>query len=188
MVSFQASSALTPAFSVRRGVPEDNSLLSRLGRETFLHAFGPDNTTEDMQLYLRSSFSPEIQAAELTEPSSVFLIAELDNAPVGYARLLEGHPPHGVTGNRPIEIVRIYARAEWIGRGVGAALMQACLREAALRECDTIWLGVWERNRRAIAFYSKWGFVPVGSHTFLLGTDLQIDTLMARPVPTLGVA
>lgn len=172
------------AFSVRKGTPRDNVLLARLGAETFKDAFGADNTPEDMQLYLRKSFSPEMQAAELADPASVFLVAELANEPVGYARLVESAAPHAVVGLRPIEIVRIYARPEWIGHGVGATLMQACLREAALRQCDTVWLGVWERNQRAIAFYAKWGFVPVGYQPFLLGTDLQTDTLMARPVST----
>jgi ribosomal protein S18 acetylase RimI-like enzyme len=179
---------VTAAFSVRRAKPEDSLLLSRLGAETFLHSFGPDNTPEDIQLYLQKSFSPEIQARELAERTSVFLIAELASEPVGYARLLESHPPPGVAGSRPIEIVRIYASPEWIGRRVGATLMQACLHEATMRQCDTIWLGVWERNQRAIAFYGKWGFAPVGSHAFLLGTDLQTDVLMARLVPALGAA
>jgi len=179
---------LPAALSVRRATHQDNVLLSRLGAETFEYAFGPDNAPEDMQLYLHSSFSPEVQAAELADHSSVFLVAELAGEPVGYARLLEANPPPGVIGSRPIEIVRIYALPDWIGHGVGPTLMRACLKEAALRECDTIWLGVWERNARAIAFYTKWGFVSVGSHAFLLGNDPQTDTLMARPVPTLGAA
>jgi len=179
---------LTATFSVRKGTPEDNILLSGFGAKTFLHAFGPENTAEDMRVYLQKSFSPEIQSAELADPSSVFLIAELASEPVGYARLLESPPPPGVAGSRSIEIVRIYASPSWIGHGVGATLMDACLREAALRGCDTVWLGVWERNERAIAFYANWGFVPIGSHPFLLGTDLQTDVLMARPVVTLGAA
>jgi len=179
---------VSASYSVRKARAGDNLLLSRLGAETFVHTFGPDNTAEDMRLYIQNSFSPEIQAAELATPSSVFLIAELATEPVGYARLLESDPPGGVTGSRPIEIVRIYARPERVGHGVGARLMQACLEEAALRQCDVIWLGVWGQNRRAIAFYAGWGFVPVGSHDFLLGTDLQTDTLMARPLHPLGAA
>jgi ribosomal protein S18 acetylase RimI-like enzyme len=69
-----------------------------------------------------------------------------------------------------------------IGRGVGAALMQACLEEAGRRGCETVWLDVWERNPRAIAFYRKWGFAEVGNQAFQLGEDLQNDILMARAV------
>lgn len=182
----ELGSTMTAAISIRRGMPADNALLSRLGAESFTHAFGPDNTPEDMRLYLQKSFSPEIQAAELAEPASVFLIAQVESEPVGYARLLEGDPPSSVSGSRPIEIVRLYASPAWIGRGVGAALMESCLAEAARRQCDTVWLGVWERNARAIAFYAKWGFTPVGSHSFLLGTDPQTDTVMTRSVAAPG--
>jgi ribosomal protein S18 acetylase RimI-like enzyme len=171
---------------IRPAHPEDNQLLFELGAETFSDAFGRDNTPHDMELYLTSAFSPEIQAGELADPSSLFLIAEVHGQPAGYARLLEGRPPAQVTGPRPIEIVRLYARTQWIGRGVGTVLMQACLAESKARGCDTIWLGVWEMNRRAIAFYQKWGFRQVGSHQFLLGDDLQTDWLMERPLVPSG--
>lgn len=101
---------------------------------------------------------------------------------MGYARLMEGAPAAGITGLHPIEIVRIYARKEWIGHGVGAALMRACLSEAEKRGCDTLWLGVWERNLRAHAFYRKWGFAEAGTQTFQLGDELQNDFLMQRSI------
>ena len=84
--------------------------------------------------------------------------------------------------SRPIEIVRFYARTRWIGRGVGRGLMEAVLREARARGHDRVWLGVWERNERAIAFYKKWGFIKVGSQPFQLGNDIQTDLVMARVV------
>jgi ribosomal protein S18 acetylase RimI-like enzyme len=93
-----------------------------------------------------------------------------------------GHPAAGGAGAHPIEIVRFYSVKEWIGRGVGAALMEACLGEAARRDCDMIWLDVWEQNPRAIAFYRKWGFEVVGEQAFQLGEELQRDLLMQRPV------
>ncbi len=78
--------------------------------------------------------------------------------------------------------MRLYARRDWIGRKAGAALMQACLDEAAAKRNDTIWLDVWEKNARAIVFYERWGFVEVGSQPFRLGEDIQNDLIMARPV------
>lgn len=170
------------AVRIRRANEGDNVLLSKIGVETFSDAFRSYNTPHNMEMYLRSSFSPEIQAAELAEPLSLFLIAEVDGKPVGYARLREETAPSTVSGSRQIEIVRFYARTKWIGRKVGAALMQACLREAAAKGCDVIWLDVWEKNERACAFYQKWGFKQVGSQPFRLGDDVQVDLLMERPV------
>ncbi len=167
---------------IRYAMSADNTLLADLGASTFRDTFAADNTPEDMAAYLAAAFSPEKQAAELADPASVFMIAEMEGSVVGYARLKAGQPPAAITGLRPIEIVRIYARREWIGQGVGAALMQACLDEAAKRGHDTIWLDVWERNPRARAFYEKWGFVTVGTQTFQLGADLQHDLLMQRSV------
>jgi ribosomal protein S18 acetylase RimI-like enzyme len=65
---------------------------------------------------------------------------------------------------------------------VAAALMQACLDQARKAEHDVVYLGVWEHNPRAIAFYRKWGFEKVGEHVFLLGDDEQTDWLMLRPL------
>jgi GNAT superfamily N-acetyltransferase len=166
---------------LRYATADDNLLLAELGAHTFYDTFVTDNTPENMAAYLAASFSPQKQAAELAEPGSVFLIAEIGAVVVGFAHLKEGPPPEGIPGEHPIEIVRIYACKEWIGKGVGALLMQGCLDEAVKRGCDTVWLDVWERNSRSLAFYRKWGFAEVGTQTFQLDDDLQHDLLLQRP-------
>ena len=167
---------------IRNAASTDAALLADLGARTFRDTFGPDNTEADMNEYLASAFAPEIQAEELADPASTFLIAEAVATAAGYARLRLHSSPPCVGGETPIEIARFYADAPWIGRGVGAALMTACLDVACQNRCDVICLDVWERNFRAMAFYQKWGFAIVGSQPFLVGSDLQTDLLMARPV------
>jgi diamine N-acetyltransferase len=167
---------------IRYATASDNILLAEMGAETFDDSFAAENTPENMAIYLAQAFSPEKQARELADPFSTFLIAEAEGLTAGYAHLKFGEAPATIASPRPMEIVRFYARKPWIGKGVGARLMQACLREAERASCDTIWLDVWERNLRAIAFYRKWGFVQVGTQVFQLGDDLQRDLLMARPV------
>lgn len=169
-------------FRLRLATAADNELLAQLGAETFFDTFAADNTPENMAAYLAASFSPEKQAQELADPATRVLILEAHDAPAGYTRLRFGPAPEMIAGRQPVEIVRFYARRPWIGRGVGARLMQACLAEAAQAGCDTIWLDVWERNPRAIAFYERWGFQRIGRQVFQLGDDRQTDWLMARPV------
>lgn len=166
--------------NVRYATADDDTLLSELGARTFNDTFAADNTPENMTSYLADSFSPEKQAAELEDPRSVFLIAEADDAAVGFARLKEGHPTAAIMGAHPIQLVRMYACKEWIGHGVGATLMRACLKEAEKRSCDTVWISVWENNTRAQIFYRKWGFVEAGTQIFQLGDDPQNDLLMKR--------
>jgi diamine N-acetyltransferase len=169
-------------FSIRFGTVADNVLLAEMGAETFADSFGAANTPENMRAYLAASFSPEIQARELADMDSRFLIIEQNGAAVGYAQVSFGQAPANVVSQKPMEIVRIYARRDWLGKGVGAQLMQACLHEAERAGCDVVWLGVWEHNPRAIAFYQKWEFERVGTHTFQLGEDLQNDWIMTRRV------
>ncbi len=167
---------------IRYAKTSDNILLAEVGAETFADSFAAENTPEDMAIYLAQAFGPEKQAIELADPASRFLIAESKGLTAGYARLRFGEAPAAIVGQRPMEIVRFYARKPWIGKGVGAQLMQACLQEAERAGCDVVWLDVWERNLRAIAFYRKWGFVEVGTQVFQLGKDPQHDLIMARPV------
>src|SRR5262249_17966108 len=147
------------------------ALLAELGASTFSDTFAADNSAEDMAEYLGSSFGLEIQTAELNDPQSIFLVAEIDGVASGYAKLHSGPIPTGVTDARPIELVGLYVAKEWLGRGVGAALVEACLTSARERGHRTIWLGVWERNHRAREFYRRWNFLEVGTHLFQLGAD-----------------
>lgn len=168
--------------SIRVAGPEDAGRLAEIGARTFRHTFARDNTPEDMAAYLAVAFGPALQAAELADAGTTFLIAEAVGEIAGYARLVRSPAPECIPAGRPIEIRRIYAAEAWLGRGVGAALMRACLREAERQQCNVIWLDVWECNERAIAFYRRWGFAEVGTQIFVLGSDLQHDLLMARRV------
>lgn len=163
---------------IRYATREDAKMLSELGAKAFYDAFAKDNTSENMDAYLRNSFSPEIQFHELSQPDIVFLIAQSGDVPLGYAQLIINSRDEAVHGNSPLEIRRIYVLQEYIGQGVGKELMNATIREAKHRACDCIWLGVWEKNQRAIEFYKKWGFYEVGNHRFFLGEDAQNDLVM----------
>jgi len=171
-----------PPVTIRRGTLADAGLLSELGARTFSETFAGDNTPEDLAAYIATSFNVAQQTAELKDPYSTFLIAEVDGKAAGYAMLHDGEPEKGVEGAKPIELVRLYVSRDWLGRGIGEQLMRACIDEARQAGHETIWLGVWERNARAQAFYRKWNFRTVGEHMFQLGSDLQRDLLMERPL------
>lgn len=176
------SGALTSPITIRRAAPADAARLAAFASGAFVDTFGADNTPEDMTAYLAESFGEAVQRSELEDPEVTVLLAESDKELVGYAMLRDGAVATPVDSTRAIEIARLYAGKPWIGAGIGALLMRSCLTEARSRDKDTIWLGVWERNARAIAFYRRWGFADVGSQSFQLGGDLQSDRVMARRV------
>jgi ribosomal protein S18 acetylase RimI-like enzyme len=169
---------LIPA--IRRAGALDASLLANLGATTFFETFITSTTEADMAQYLAASFSPDLQRAELADKQNTGLIAEINNIAVGYAMLREGAPPDQNDAADSIELVRLYAKKEWHGHGVGATLMQACIDEARAQGFKELWLGVWEHNTRAQAFYHKWQFEKFGEHIFHLGGDPQNDFLMRR--------
>lgn len=168
--------------TIRQATVADAALLSVLGARTFYDSFAADNSAENMSAYLAESFSEEKQTAELSDPNAVVLLAEADGVALGYSMIRTGRLPAEVTGEKPIELVRLYLDIDAIGTGVGAALMRASIDEAAARGFKTIWLGVWENNHRAQSFYRKWGFETVGKHIFQLGDDAQTDFVMQRPI------
>jgi ribosomal protein S18 acetylase RimI-like enzyme len=168
--------------TIREATTTDAGLLAELGRRTFEETFAADNTREDMDAYVASHFSVAQQTAELADPASTFLIAEVNGVAAGYAKLRAGEPAAGIEGANPIELVRLYVSREWLGRRVGEALLRACLDHARSTGYETLWLGVWERNSRAQAFYAKWHFRTVGEHTFQLGSDPQRDIIMERAI------
>jgi ribosomal protein S18 acetylase RimI-like enzyme len=169
-----------PDVTIRRANSDDAGLLAELGARTFRETFAADNSHEDMAAYLASSFNPARQTAELEDDASTFFIAEVGGVAAGYAMLRAGSTAECVEGAKPVELVRLYVSLEWLGRGVGEALMRACVDEARRAGRETIWLGVWERNARAQTFYRKWNFRAVGEHVFQLGSDAQTDILMER--------
>ena len=168
--------------TIRRATIADAEPLAELGARTFRETFGADNSAENMALHLSEKFAPELQRRELTDASASMFVACAGEVIVGYALLRDGSHADCVTGRAPIEIERIYVDAPWHGSGAAAALMRACEDEARRRGAETMWLGVWERNPRAIRFYEKNGFRQVGTQPFMLGRDPQTDLVMERPL------
>ncbi len=168
----------TPALRIRRASSRDAALLAEFGARTFQETFGPHNRPEDMATYLAGAFGERIQAAELADPAFTGLIAGLGVATAGYALLHAGDPPPCVPRGSSVELARFYVDRPWHGRGVAPVLMAACRKAARERDARHIWLCVWERNPRAIAYYRKERFVDVGSTAFVLGADVQTDRVM----------
>jgi len=164
--------------NIRHGIINDAESLSRIGAQTFYKTFSKDNSEENIRLLLEKTYSSEIQAKELADPDILYLIVEIDLEMVGFAKLHLNNRDISLQGRRTLEIERIYAVKECIGKGAGRELMQGCIQEALQRGCDSVWLGVWEKNSRAISFYKKMGFQEVGEHTFTFGYDPQRDIIM----------
>ena len=169
-----------PEFLIRYATAGDAELIADLSRKTFYETFGYVNTKENMDKFMSEQFTREKLIKEVSEPGNTFLLAFDEEVPVGYVRMREGQRFPEFNGKDSIEIVRIYAVNTYIGTGVGQQLMRQCMFIAKELKKEVVWLGVWEKNPRAISFYNKWGFEKFGEHSFLLGDDLQTDWLLMK--------
>ena len=163
---------------IRIAVPEDAAVVADLARTTFYDTFAASNDPNDMALHLERAYGVAQQTAELQDPGMVTLLYEKEGKAVAFAQLRGDHVPECVTGPAPIELWRFYVARGFHGQGVAQALMERVKAEAQQRGAQTLWLGVWEHNARARAFYVKCGFADAGKHIFLFGTDPQTDLVM----------
>ena len=169
-----------PVITIRPGTLADAAVLAEFAAATFRAAFGHENRPDDMALHLSRSYGAAQQSAELADPAITTLLAEDVDRLAGYAQVRPGAPPPCVAASGSLELWRFYVGQAWHGRGVAQTLMATTVAAARARGARTLWLGVWERNPRAQAFYRKVGFERVGGQTFFVGTDAQTDHVMAR--------
>jgi ribosomal protein S18 acetylase RimI-like enzyme len=166
--------------SIRVATISDAEMMTEFAWRTFHDAFAPMNSPDNMEAYMSQNFTLQKFSAQIADPRATFLIAEIETTPVAFAKLYDGEVPICVSGLAPVEIERFYVDRQFHGKGVAQTLMQACFDRARQSGHGTIYLGVWENNHRAIAFYRKCGFDVVGSHVFQLGDEAQNDLLMER--------
>jgi ribosomal protein S18 acetylase RimI-like enzyme len=168
-------------FSLRRGTVADAAALAAFAARTFEETFGADNDPADLAAHLAESYGVVQQTRELADPEQRTILIEKDGAIAGYLQLGRREPPSCVTGPAPVEIARFYVDEPFHGQGLAHRLMATARDAAKEMGGRTIWLGVWEHNPRAIAFYGKFGFHDVGTADFFVGPDRQTDRIMLLP-------
>lgn len=168
--------------AIRKVAPNDIKKLQQIGRQTFYETFSSGNTGENMRMYLEEDFSLAKLTAELNDTNAEFYFATLDSKVIGYLKLNFGPSQTELQDDKAVEIERIYVLKEFHGKKVGQVLYEKAMQIALQKNADYIWLGVWEENPRAIAFYKKNGFVVFDKHIFKLGDGEQTDLMMKLQV------
>ena len=88
----------------------------------------------------------------ILDQGGAILIADLADAPVGTVGLVPGHQ-EGV-----LELIKMSARSDVKGRGIGRALMDAAIEKARFMGATKIWLETNTVLAAALALYRKSGF------------------------------
>ncbi len=157
---------------------QDIEKLKGIGKRTFTETFSSDNSEENITEYLDNGFSTEKLKTELTDKNAEFYFAELKGRVIGYLKVNSGQSQTEIKDKNYLEIERIYVLKEYHGKKVGQLLYEKAIKIAKSKNAEYVWLGVWEKNPRAIKFYEKNGFVVFDKHIFKLGNDKQTDLMM----------
>jgi ribosomal protein S18 acetylase RimI-like enzyme len=166
------------SLKIERVGREDLNDLVKISRETFYDTFSGQNKKEDIDLFLESSLNPEKLREEMSEPDNHFFFAKEADLIVGYLKLSTAVSDE--IDGEVLEIARIYVVKEKLGSGVGKALLEFAISFAKQLNKKTVYLGVWEHNKKAINFYERFCFTKFGEHVFMVGRDPQTDWLLKK--------
>jgi ribosomal protein S18 acetylase RimI-like enzyme len=164
--------------NIRPATINDLSTLQSISRITFAETFAHLNSEANMRKYMEKDLSTKKLGNELMNSNSSFYLAVENGETIGYLKLNECEAGSDMNDTQSIEIERIYLLKSFHGQGFGKEMLDFAFSIARDRQKEVVWLGVWEKNHRAIAFYRKHGFAPHGTHIFRLGDEDQQDILM----------
>lgn len=168
------------AIHIKKCTLEDVHTLQEVGRETFNETFKHQNSPENMEVYLKRAFSLEQLEKELGNRSSQFFLIYFNHEVAGYLKLNMDDAQSEEMGHDSLEIERIYIKSEFQKQGLGKYLFNQAVEIADKHKKSKLWLGVWEKNANAIAFYERLGFIQTGTHSFSMGDEEQNDFIMTK--------
>jgi ribosomal protein S18 acetylase RimI-like enzyme len=171
------------SFSIRPAETHYIEEIADLGSKTYSLTFGHSVPASDLQAYLESSYSVASIAQDLGNALIDIIVAcdDSNGKVVGFAQLTQGTTEPCLEGLEGlVELQRLYVGKTHHGRGIGKALVNEAERISREKGFRTMWLGVWEENFKAQAFYKSFGFVHVGEHDFVSGTCVQTDWIMTK--------
>lgn len=165
---------------IKKCTPEDVHTLQEISYETFNDTFKHQNSSENMNAYLEKAFNLKQLEKELSNISSEFFFIYFKNEVAGYLKVNTNDAQSEEMGDESLEIERIYIKKRFQKHGLGKYLLNKAMEISLERNKKKIWLGVWEKNENAIAFYMKMGFVHTGVHSFYMGDEEQMDFIMIK--------
>ncbi|WP_462412834.1 GNAT family N-acetyltransferase [Neobacillus sp. Marseille-QA0830] len=159
---------------------EDSRILQDISYETFVETFKEQNSPENLNAYLERAYKLEQLEKELANPSSRFFFVYFNDEVAGYLKVNINEAQTEEMGEESLEVERIYIKGKFQKHGLGMVLLNKALEMAKENNKKQVWLGVWEKNENAIAFYKKMGFVQTGAHSFYMGDEEQTDYIMTK--------
>jgi len=165
---------------IKKCTLEDSRELQEISVDTFNETFKDQNSPEQINTYLEREFNLQQLEKQLANRSSQFFFVYVNDEVAGYLKVNTDDAQSEKMGDESLEIERIYVKRKYQKHGLGKNLLNKAVEIAIEHKKKKIWLGVWEENEDAIAFYQKKGFVQTGAHSFYMGEEEQVDLIMTK--------
>ena len=160
-------------------------VLLEISRSTFRDTFEHLNDPKDFQEYIEEAFERTKIESQLNGTDHIYYLVCKEEEPVAYFKLNRSAAQTDLADPDSLEIERIYVRKEYQGLKIGKWMIDQIIGFAQKEGMEYLWLGVWEKNRAAIRFYQRLGFIKFREHAFYIGKDKQTDWLMRLDIPKL---
>lgn len=168
------------AYEIKKVTIADIQDLQQISGETFSETFGSQNSTENMEKFLNKAYAEEKLRSEIENKNSNFYFLIVNNQVAGYLKVNEGDAQTEQVADNALEVERIYLKQNFQHQGLGLILIKLAEELARKKNKANMWLGVWEKNYQAQAFYKKDDFKRVSQHTFVVGDDPQTDFILVK--------
>ena len=164
--------------SYRTATPADAEAIDRVFRTSFCETFAHLYRPEDLAAFLEQ-FTLGAWRSELTDPTYVLRVAEVDGQVVGYVKLGPLNLPIE-TSVAAVLLSQLYVLKQHHGVGIARALMDWALADSRRRGFAEMYLTVFIDNHRARSLYQRYGFEVVGHYDFMVGSQADEDVIMRR--------
>nr|WP_314863819.1 GNAT family N-acetyltransferase [uncultured Undibacterium sp.] len=174
------NASLTKSFTVRRAHSDDASALAQLARQTFIDTYAEQNDAAQIRAHCEKNFGISQQSKEIADPDYVVILAYHDEELVGFAQVVNNPPPESIAAEKAVALYRYYVKKEWHGKGIAQPLLAEAETAAKTFSANQLWLGMWEHNARALAYYKKVGFQHVGWMDYEFGGVIERDYVLLK--------
>jgi GNAT superfamily N-acetyltransferase len=147
---------------VRRADAEDINIIGFLAHQVWPKAYENILSPEQLRYMLQLIYNPAALRDQMFHQHHVFLIAELEEEPVGFASFSKTAAPG------TYKLHKLYVRTDIQGRGLGRVLIDAVLEELKPLKPTVLLLNV-NRHNKARVFYERMGFTIIREEDIDIG-------------------
>ena len=165
---------------IRKVEKADVEVLAKIAKQTFRETFAHGNTEEQLQECFEEAYNLRVLSTELEDPDSETYFIMHEEEIAGFLKVNWGNAQTERELENAFEIQRLYVLQTYQGFGLGKQLFEFALEHAEKNGFSWAWLGVWEHNTKAQAFYNRYGFEKFSQHRFMVGQKVDTDWLLKK--------